>query len=73
MKVERSAASHLFGPILQAARDRQRQLPQHSLEPHSAYEHANEPGAEIRARALRRIFPPIPDRDHDARDDEGQK
>src|SRR5262249_5611747 len=73
MKSERTAARHLFGPVLQPARDRQRQLPQHSLEPHSAHQHANEPGAEMGARALRWVFLPVLDRNRDARDDETQE
>src|SRR5262249_29131801 len=73
MKLEGRTARHLFGPVLQTAGHRQRQLPQHSLKPHSTHEYANEPGAEMRPRALRWVLPPIPDRDHDACDDEGQK
>jgi hypothetical protein len=73
MKFERSAGRHLFGPVLQPARDRQRQLPQHSLEPHSAHQHANEPGAEMGARALRWVFLPVLDRNRDACGDENQE
>src|SRR5262249_20480978 len=52
MKCECGTAAHLLGPVFQAAGDRQRQLPEHALKPHSPDEHAHEPGAELRARAL---------------------
>src|SRR5262249_22075942 len=73
MKRERGALAHLFDPVLQAAGDRQRQLPQHPLKPHSPDEHANEPGAEVRSRTLGGVLLPVLDSDHDARDDERQE
>jgi len=73
MKREGSALAHLFDPVLQATRDRQRQLPEHSLKPHSPDEHPNEPRAEVRPCALGRVLLPVLDGDHDARDDERQE
>src|SRR5262249_15920096 len=73
MKRERGALAHLFDPVLQAAGDRERQLPQHPLKPHSPHEHANEPRAEVRSCALGGVLLPVLDGDHDARDDESQE
>ena len=39
----------------------------------SPHEHGYAECAEMRGRALRRVFLPVSDRDHDARDDERQK
>src|SRR5262249_48044499 len=73
MKLERSTVGHLFGPVLQAARDRQRQLPQHPLKPHSPHQHAHEPSAKVRSRPLGGVLLPVLDGDHDARGDERQE
>src|SRR5712691_10438691 len=73
MNLEGSAVAHLLGPVFQTARDRKRQLPEHSLKPHSAHEHANEPSAEMRPRALRGVLPPVLDGNDDARDDESRE
>src|SRR3990172_4130848 len=67
MKFEGGAGSHLLGPVLQAARYRQLQLPQHSFEPHGANQHPHQPGSKMRAGALGSVLPPVADRNEDTR------
>src|SRR5262245_56558699 len=69
MELERGALAHLLGPVFQTARHRERQLPQHALKPHSAHEHANEPGGEVRRGALGGVLLPVFHGDEDAGDD----
>ena len=71
MKLERRVGRFLFGPVLQAIGHRQRQFPQHALEPHAADQDPDQPDSKMSAGTLRRILPPILEGDCNA--DEQQR
>src|SRR5260370_1429886 len=66
VKLERRVGRFLFGPVLQAIGHRQRQFPQHGLEPHAADQDPDQPDSKMSAGTLRRILPPILDGDRNA-------
>src|SRR6516162_5776584 len=59
LKIERSAVSHLLDPELQAVGNRERQLPQHPLEPHPSNHHPDQPRRQMSTCALRWVIPPV--------------
>jgi hypothetical protein len=61
VKLERRVGRFLFGEVLQTIGHGQRQFPHHSLEPHAADEHSDQPDSKVSAGTLRRILPPILD------------
>ncbi len=59
MKLEGRASRLLLCPVLQTAGQRQRQFPQHALEPHAADQNTHHADANVPAGALRRIVLPV--------------
>src|SRR5262249_54593933 len=70
---ERGAVRHLLRPVLQTARERERQFPEDALKPHAAHKHTNEPCGKIRRGTLRRVLLPVPYRDENACTEEDQE
>ncbi len=59
VKLEGRASRLLLCPVLQTAGQRQRQFPQHALEPHAADQNTHHADANVPAGALRRIVLPV--------------
>lgn len=73
MKLERGTCDLLSGPVFQAFRNGQRQLPDHRLEPHPPDQHAHNPGADMYAAALRWVLLPVAPQKEEAAGDQRQK